>query len=596
MIAEIYPLLRLPSRFEYFDYLIPENLKVSTGDLVKIVFRGKKVLGLVKSTKDSSTIEKLAPIQEVVASSFFTLEDILRVESIATALVQSPASILNTALQGFKHRGGKVAIIERPSRSLTVSSTVVGEIKQTLMNLEVSDNIFSQTSPEGAITIASILSKKVAQQILVLVPRPRDAIALTGLIDLGDAVAILHGQMSEVERDSVIAHWQSGKIKTLIGTKQASLLPANKIDAIVVINTESEDHWSWDRNPRYDARLAVELLARQHRAKIVFSAPLPRVSDLANKEREILWSVRPSCQVASLKAQEQRSTIPFVTESLNRAIADTLQKGQSVLLSYNRKGFAGRLQCNNCGHIPFCGTCGNVPFVRQNDLKCAVCQTEMWIPVNCPSCKRATLNEKGIGNKRMQAELQKAFPGIDVVVIEKSDEQPVPPKQPTIVLATEYYFRQVHTPFLKSTYGLIAELAFDLHLAHPHFDASEVAAERLHRLLRITEQQHAQCIIQTWLPEQVQSMLKPKKFLADELAIRKTYNLPPAMNRLTIKPSVAQPIVDLLNLKHNVQAEQMDDSTIIRYAMDQGGVVADVLKTLPPKFIIVPEIISYHTK
>ncbi|MDP2631332.1 MAG: helicase-related protein [Candidatus Uhrbacteria bacterium] len=596
MFAEIYPILRLPRGFEYFDYSIPQSMVVHAGDIVKISFRNRPVLGVIRATKTSSDIKNIAPIEEVVASAFFTLGDILRYENIAKSIIQSPSSIIFSAMYGYKKREFRWSQENSVKAPLSVSNLVGEEIKNALKMLNTNSNLFVQTSIEGLLSLATILNKKFEHQILVLVARPGDVMQIEKLLDFGLKSAYLHGKVSGAQRDSIIQGWQNGNIKVLVGTKQASLIPAKKLDAILIAEVDSEDHSSWDRNPRYDARLSAELLAKQHKCKLILSAPLPRLNDYINSDRKILWSGNADCDIVSHKAEEQKTQIPLISDDLYKAIFNTLQNGKSVLLSYNRKGFARRLQCSSCGHIPFCGTCGAVPIVRENDLACPVCEAIMWIPKKCPSCSAVRLYEKGIGNQRLKTKLSKAFPNAKLEIIEKSSKQFYSTDrlvEPSIILATEYYFRQIHGIFKRPNFGLVAELAFDLHLSDSRYDASEYAAQRLHRLMRIAEQQKAECIVQTWLPDIVKKMLRSERFLHDELDIRKTYKLPPILNRLTIKPAPTEGLTQNLV---DVDMQTVDDSAVIRYPESQVLNLYNVLKNLPVKSIIIPELTRYDAQ
>jgi len=98
MVAEIYPLQRLPRRFRVFDYLVPEGVTVSRGSIVRISLRGRVSLGVVANVKE--TIEagiKAKPIDGVLETSL-TEREMDAYESIAADIVQSPSSLLHAAI------------------------------------------------------------------------------------------------------------------------------------------------------------------------------------------------------------------------------------------------------------------------------------------------------------------------------------------------------------------------------------------------------------------------------------------------------------------------------------------------------------------
>ena len=340
---------------------------------------------------------------------------------------------------------------------------------------------------------------------------------------------MIHGHTPTAQREAIIKGWANGNVKTLIGSRQVALLPAQKIDAILILESSSDDYSHLERNPRIDPRRAAELLASQHSAKLIYTSPTPSL-EILHKNVPLTLSGMTKPSIVSIKAQEESTGVPFLTEQLFKAIYSSLQNRKSVLLSFNRKGVANRLQCATCDHIPTCGSCGSVPTVRNDDLICRSCGVEMWIPKKCPGCGSDKLKQKGIGNKRLKAELQKQFPEVRVGIVDKSLDE----SNADILIVTEYYFKNLHHTFAQKKFGVVAEISFDNELLGTDFRSSEYAVFKLHRLIQIAEWQKAHCLIQTWMPEVVRRMIDLKQYLESELAMRKKYNLPPASSFATI--------------------------------------------------------------
>lgn len=552
MFAEVYPLTRLPRRFTFFDYEIPEALDISAGDLVRIRLKGRSVIGIIKRTKETTDVARTSAIESVAARSFFSTKDIERIEAIARAIFQSPSSVFTATLMGWKLGSASAPLKTSAGKIGSLTKEEVAVLQQAFMKESLSSAM--QLSREGELALLHLLRKRSKEQILILCPREREAELVVEYAALGP-VGLLHGKTTPKERQSVINGWREGRIKTLVGTRQAVLLPAKKLEAVIVLDSGSEEYAKLDRNPRFDARTAARLLAEQHDSSLIFTGPQPRLEDVIESTNNIYQPIE--ADVIDLNRVEERSGTAMLSNSLIASITAALSSGKKALLIYNKKGTASGLQCAACGHIPFCGTCGAVPIVRENDLLCPVCSTEMWIPKQCPACKSDKLKERGIGNARLKQLLGSLFPSVKVALI---DKEHVDAEDAQILIVTEYFFKNLTRPFDARTFGVVADLAFDLSLLGTDFRSAEQAAYKLHRNAFFARRHRAPFLIQAWNPEIARSMIRTKKWLKTELNNRKTYDLPPFSTLIRVLDKSAE-----MTYKNSLeQAFDYPDKTVIQ--------------------------------
>ncbi|OGL97131.1 hypothetical protein A2317_01310 [Candidatus Uhrbacteria bacterium RIFOXYB2_FULL_41_10] len=567
MIAQIIPLVRLPRKFAHFDYLIAEGITLSVGDVVNIQFKHCETLGVVRGISKSTEQSKLSKVDRIAFKQLLTADDILRLEKIAGQIVQSPSSIFLATLNGIEQKMQQTTLVAGTQLG-KIDAQTAGTIKLALQTLAKHDLCF-ETSLEGAIaTVYSLCSRK-NQQILILVPRERDAEIFSSYIP--NQHAVLHGKTKQSQRRWILENWQSGKLQILIGTRQASLLPASNIGTIIIYDPDCPDHANSMRNPRFDARASSELLAKQHDAHRLFLGPLSRVEELGVNK---IKSTIPPCQLVDLGNQMERTNSLLISDLLQKAIKEALQNKKSVLLSYNAKGVAKRLQCKACGHIPLCGTCGAQPHVRSGDLVCPVCKTEMWIPQICPACSQKTLGMKGIGNKKLATDLQKMFPQAHIGIIDKEHRYS---SNASIILVTEFYFQSSYKPFPIDRFGLIAEICIDKSLGTDYL-SSMTTAQRLYRILHMASVHKAKVIVQTWVPEIIKPMLDAEKFLKSESELRKAYQLPPFTDQFEIKEK-ADENIKVITCKHKDRDQLLKKLT-----------------SLPNTTTIKPTLSSYETQ
>lgn len=524
MIAQIIPLVRLPRKFAHFDYQIPSELKINVGDIVNIQFKNRETLGVVRGISNKTEQSKLFKVNSIAVEKLLNIDDVIRLEKIAYQIIQSPSSVFLTALNGIEQKFDQQALRSGQQKG-GIDQQTASTIKNALEALEKHDLCF-ETSFEGAIATVHALCSRNKKQILILVPRERDAEIFSSYLPKPHAV--LHGKTKKSQRKWILKNWQSGDLKILLGTRQASLLPALNIDNIVIFDPDCSDHANSMRNPRFDARASSELLAKQHKAHRLFLGPLSRVEELGVNR---IKSETPTCKLVDLGNQMERTNSFLISDLLQKAIEQSLQNSKSVLLSYNAKGVAKRLQCKACGHIPLCGTCGAQPHVRSDDLVCPVCKTEMWIPETCSACSKKSLGMKGIGNKKLASDLQKMFPNAHIGIIDKQHPYK---SNAQILLVTEYYFQSSYKPFPIDRFGLIADVCIDKSLGTDYL-SSMTTAQRLHRILHMASVHKAIALVQTWVPEIIKPMLDPEKFIKGESELRKSYQLPPFTDHYEIR-------------------------------------------------------------
>ena len=561
MYAHVYPITKLPRRFSYFDYSIPEGMFVDVGDLVLIPLRGRLTRGIVCGLFDSTQLTKVLPVEKVLVPKYLNVHDIMRIDEIAKIIAQAPSSIFEYAVPTMMKRdsslppapfqpgGGAPA-----AAPAMVTPDDVNLIREVLASKEQ----FLSVGADKAfgIALAVALAKKAEAQMLVLVPSDRDAeLAMRHLAPLG--AQMLTGKQADGSRAAAFAAWREGKLKILVGTKQASLWFPKKLSHVLVLEAGSSEYAQQRRNPRFDPREAAKLLAGSvmHKARFIAVDALPRPEDVrdagAGKDSPTLFLPTLTSldsftfpKIINLRDPQEKSTEPLLSTTLLEAIKSALLSQKRVLLYVNRKGVAKRLQCGGCGQVPLCGTCGNIPTVRADDLVCDRCGTEMWIPEVCPVCKKAKIKFMSIGGEKVAASLAKLFPEASIASAQK--EQDTGWDSADIIVATEHFFANLAEPFAKYNFGLAADLVGDLPTHGIDFRAQEETSRKILRLALFAHRQKAQCMVQSWIPNELADLLNPTFVLERELDSRAKYHLPPFGTIVTMMPEDGEPITQRL--------------------------------------------------
>lgn len=536
MFAHVYPIMRLPRRFGVFDYRIPEGLVVAPGALVRVPFHHRQILALVAAVDDVTEVRgELAEVAGVTVPFF---ADARRYEVLAHDIAQSVPALLYATFGALTGAEGDPRTVRPPAAPQRYQKDVVATIGAALQS--AAPRVAVQTSIEGTCLLIQKLRERHTQQVLIVCPLERDVDCIARAVPLGERAAVLHGKTSPKERERILTAWREGRIRTLVGTRQAALFPAQHLDAIVITASGNDQHFNDRRNPRLDARNAAWLLAEEHSARLYACDPLPRPEETTT--HTLVTAPPATCTVIDLKNPEENSDVPLVASSTLAAIKSALQSGKKVLLFLNRKGVAKRAQCRNCHTVLTCHSCGAPWGAGTNDLlACPRCRATAALPEACPSCEHGRVSLRGIGNAHVEASLAAALPGVRIARVEKG----VTTAEADVILATEYYWTSVHTPFAPKQFGLVAELCLDLTQRLDDFRSSEHTARALHRLAHLAQQQSAPCIVQTFLAPPAEAMRDASAFLTEERSLRTAYHLPPASAFITVRHASPEAIAAL---------------------------------------------------
>jgi len=268
---------------------------------------------------------------------------------------------------------------------------------------------------------------KEDKQVLFLLPE----IALTTQLVqrltayFGNEVAVFHSKYTNNERIEV---WNqvlenSPKAKVVIGVRSALFLPFSNLGCIIVDEEHEQTFKQHDPAPRYHARDAAIVLAKQHGAKVVLGSATPSLETYYNvqskkyglTELKVRYGnvVLPEIQLVDLKDKYFRKKMSgHFSDELLEEITETLSKGEQVILFQNRRGFSPYVECMTCGHVPHCPSCDvSLTYYKfKNQLRCHYCGHSIANPSHCNSCQSVDVTSKGFGTEQIEMELKTLFP------------------------------------------------------------------------------------------------------------------------------------------------------------------------------------------
>ena len=264
-------------------------------------------------------------------------------------------------------------------------------------------------------------------------------------------VAIWHSSISDGERYDVWQKLYKNEIKILAGVRSAVFAPLQNIGLIIIDEEHESAYKQTNPTPRYDARVIARKLAKFHNCKLILGSATPDIQtyyQAANSGNlfEMLnrFNNAPVAKPSVINMQEygKQAYRGVISIQLQKAIEETLEKSQQVILLINRRGFSTYTQCQACGQVIECENC-SVPMIWHSAdkvLKCHYCGREMSFPNVCPNCGSEALHNSGTGTQKIEMFIKELFPNANV---SRLDSDILNKKNAHIDLLTQFQNREI---------------------------------------------------------------------------------------------------------------------------------------------------------
>lgn len=360
-------------------------------------------------------------------------------------------------------------------------------------------------------------------------------------------IALWHSGLTENEREKIWYKVQSGEVKIVVGSRSALFLPVQNL-GLIVLDEEHEWTYKQDQSPRYDTRTVAKKMSEAHDAILIFGSATPRVDTYADQaltkielEKRIGETQMPKVEIVDLR--RQKKSVGIVSDKLANAIAQSLGKGEQVLLFLNRRGSAGAMVCTECGHREECANCDTaLAYHEAGEKKALICHlcghTKRPSDV-CTKCGSASVKLIGFGTEKLERELKQKFPQAKIARADRDTATThkkfhkiyadFREKKIDILLGTQMIAQGLDFPEV----NLVGIVLADVGLHLPDFRTSE----RMYNLLTQVSgrsgrrEKQGRVIIQTYNPQSavIRAVADHnyREFFEQEIMLRKEHHLPP---------------------------------------------------------------------
>ena len=406
-----------------------------------------------------------------------------------------------------------------------------------------------------------LIEKVIAQgkQVLFLLPE----IALTAQIInrlrkyFGKDVGVYHSRYNQNERVEVWnkvlgAMGETSNYKIIIGARSAIFLPFQNLGLVIVDEEHDTSYKQYDPAPRYQARDAAIYLAWLHKAPTLLGSATPSVETYykARKKKFGLVELKkrysgvrmPEILVVDMvAARKKREMKSHFSQFLLKAIEESLDQGEQVILFQNRRGFSLRLVCDKCQWTPECNNCDvTLTYHKQiSRMKCHYCGHSREVPTVCPQCGSKELRMQGFGTEKIEEELPIFFPDKQ---IQRMDLDTTRSKNAFMQIINDFQDRRIDilvgTQMVTKgldfdNVGLVGVLNADNMLMFPDFRSFEYSFQQLTQVSGRAGRKHkrGKVIIQTSQPyhEVIRNVIDNDyfKMYESQMLERINYKYPP---------------------------------------------------------------------
>ncbi len=357
------------------------------------------------------------------------------------------------------------------------------------------------------------------RQVLVLVPEigltPQTLSRFEQRFNV--PIFLHHSGLNDRERYQTWRNALQGNAAIVIGTRSAVFTPLAQL-GLIIVDEEHDSSFKQQDNFRYHGRDVALIRAKQLNIPIVLGSATPSFESLHNAQQKSYCHHRLNSRAGNSKPAKmslinttEHPASLGLSSPLREAIANTLQRGEQVLIFLNRRGYAPAIECDQCHWVAHCQRCDK-PYTlhrQQGLLICHHCANFQPVPSQCPSCHSVNISPVGQGTEQIEEHLTSLFATHSIVRIDRDSTrrkgqlnkllQQINANEHQILIGTQMLAKGHHFPNVTT----VAMLDVDGALFSYDFRAAENMAQLLVQVAGRAgrESKPGQVLIQTNYPQ-----------------------------------------------------------------------------------------------
>ncbi len=268
-------------------------------------------------------------------------------------------------------------------------------------------------------------------EAIVLVPEISLTHQVVGrlMARFGPTVAVLHSELGAGERWDQWRRLCRREARIAVGARSAVMAPVAQL-GLMVVDEEHDPAYKQGDGVRYNGRDLAVVRARQSGCPVVLASATPSLETWANARsgryrtlelpHRVSGGQLPRVEVVDLRGRDI-TALGGLSEHLARELESNHESGGQSLLFLNRRGWAGSVQCYQCGNTIDCDGCSVALKLHKHEgrLRCHHCDRSRPLPELCPDCSGDSLLATGLGTQRLERSVGKLLPGARVARLDR---------------------------------------------------------------------------------------------------------------------------------------------------------------------------------
>jgi primosomal protein N' (replication factor Y) len=237
---------------------------------------------------------------------------------------------------------------------------------------------------------------------------------------LNAPVAVLHTQLTELERAQQWWRARRGEAQVVLGSRSAVFAPIPRL-GLICLDEEGSAAYKQDRTPRYETGWVARRLASLTGAKLVMGSATPSVATYHEAEMGGVALARlnkrvrghdAEVELVDMRDEAAEGNRQPLSRRLVEAVTRTLENEEQTILYLNRRGLATYVMCRDCGRSVQCLGC-SVALVQHAEidgLVCHYCGYARQMPAVCDHCGSRNIRALGMGTQRLEGLAKRLWP------------------------------------------------------------------------------------------------------------------------------------------------------------------------------------------
>ena len=243
-------------------------------------------------------------------------------------------------------------------------------------------------------------------------------------------VAVLHTQLTELERAQQWWRTRRGEAQVVLGSRSAVFAPIPRL-GLICLDEEGSAAYKQDRTPRYEAGWVARQLAAVTGARLVAGSATPSVATyfearqgdiaLANLTKRVRGH-DADVELVDMRDEAAEGNRQPLSRRLVEVVTRTLENEEQTILYLNRRGLSTYVMCRDCGRSVQCLGC-SVALVQHaagraqgaysgvvDGLICHYCGYSRAMPSVCDHCGSRNIRALGMGTQRLEGLVKRMWP------------------------------------------------------------------------------------------------------------------------------------------------------------------------------------------